>query len=128
MLLRTKRARTIVLAVGLVIAGGLGLLTYSCSVSSGFDTRWNYYRAGPFALNTPAISRDGSIVVFDSAVSGNGDIYLARHGTLARRCPCFSWVPARRLLLTDENSWRSTTAPRAKTKSGSSACRKEKSV
>jgi len=50
---------------------------YWMEAADVFDSRWNYRMHGPFQACTPSLSADGSLIVFDSSRTGNGDIYTA---------------------------------------------------
>ena len=62
--------------MGIVILVFLG-----CVTNTAFDSRWNYRRAGSFFPNTPSVSADGSVIVFDSTHTGKGDLFKAYRGT-----------------------------------------------
>jgi Tol biopolymer transport system component len=100
-----RQWKTKLAIAALVTLSAIGLLAYVCSKSTALDTRWNYHRAGPFAISTPSISHDGLTVVFDTAVSGNGDIYLARRGN----------PQAERLTASPDVEMRPTLAPNGHT-------------
>jgi hypothetical protein len=82
---RGKRPRIVGLPLLLLIP--LGILVFVILIirdaftDTAVDSRWNYRRAGSFFMSTPSISADGSIILFDSARSGNGDIFKAYRGT-----------------------------------------------
>jgi Tol biopolymer transport system component len=46
-----------------------------CGKEPAGGSRQNYHRAGGFAVTTPSLAPDGSAVVYDSAETGNGDVY-----------------------------------------------------
>lgn len=77
-----KRGRVVSLSLLLLIPLGIVILVIrDCFTNTAFDSRWNYRRAGSFFPSTPSISADGSIIVFDSARTGKGDLFKAYRGT-----------------------------------------------
>ena len=64
----------------------LWIISYFMSIADVFETRWNYRRHGPFQASAPSMSPDGTLIAFDSARTGNGDIYLA--GTTGSNVQC----------------------------------------
>ena len=53
-----------------------------CGGSGEAESRQNFNRAGPFYISTPSVSPDNLTIVYDSSLTGNGDIYrTTRIGT-----------------------------------------------
>jgi Tol biopolymer transport system component len=49
--------------------------TLARAYADNSESRWNFGRAGGFHANTPSVSAHAARVIFDSATTGNGDIY-----------------------------------------------------